>query len=316
MECSETIIGIDVSKARLDVGRYPTGGSWSFSQDGEGFDGLVRELKGQAPTLVVLEASGGLEIPVVAFLHEAGLPVVVVNPRQVRDFAKATGHLAKTDRIDAGVLAHFGAVVRPQPGPMPSKAEQELAALTGRRRQLMGMLVAEQNRLRGVPGPVQTDICAHIAWLKKRLKDLDLDLGERIRSTPLWKEKDDLLRSVPGIGGVTSACLLAGLPELGRLNHKQIAALVGVAPFNCDSGQYKGKRRVWGGRAQIRCTLYMATLVATRHNPVIQAFYQRLLQAGKPSKVALTACMRKLLTILNAMVRDNMPWQPNCALSS
>ena len=316
MASSEVFIGIDVSKAKLDGASNPIGPEWSFSNDLVGLKGLVKQLKKQDPKLVVLEASGGLEIPVVVRLYEAGLPVVVVNPRQVRDFAKATGRLAKTDRIDAGVIAHFGATVRPVPGPVPSEQDRALSALTTRRRQIIDMITAEQNRMRCVSAPVKADIKAHITWLKKRLKDLDDDVSRQIRTTPVWREKDDLLQSVPGIGTVTSACLLAGLPELGKLNHKKIAALVGVAPFNCDSGQYRGKRRVWGGRPQIRRVLYMATLVAARYNPVIKEFYQRLRGVGKPAKLALTACMRKLLTIVNAIIRDHKPWQADYARSS
>jgi transposase len=259
--------------------------------------------------VVVLEATGGLECPLVAALAAAHLPVVVVNPRQVRDFARATGRLAKTDAIDARVLAQFGEAVEPQPRPLPDQATQELAALVTRRRQLVQMLTAEKNRLRIAARPVRRDIQQHIRWLERRLDDLDGDLRKTIQSSPLWRDRDQVLQSAPGVGFVSSSTLLANLPELGRLNHKEIAALVGVAPLNRDSGAFRGRRTVWGGRADVRAVLYMATLVASRRNPVVKAFYDRLVAAGKPKKVALTASMRKLLTILNAMVRSHASWQ-------
>lgn len=316
MNRSEVFIGIDVCKARLDVSRYPDGQRWALCHDELGIAALTDQLKTQAPALVVLEATGGLETPLTGALCEAGVPVVVVNPRQVRDFAKATGRLAKTDAIDAAVLAHFAGVIRPEVRPLPSPQARELSDLIARRRQIVEMITAEHNRTATVCGRVKVEVKAHIAWLIKRLKRLDADLSKLIRQSPIWREKDDLLQSVPGIGNVVSCCLLANLPELGKLSHKKIAALVGVAPLCKDSGKFKGKRCVWGGRADVRRVLYMGTLVATQYNPVIKAFYQRLLQTGKPKKVALTACMRKLLTILNAMLKNRTAWQPNYAFSA
>ena len=316
MNRSEVFIGIDVCKAQLDVGSYPDAQGWAFSNDESGISALVDHLKGQAPTLVVVEATGGLETLLTGALCEASVPVVVVNPRQVRDFAKSTGRLAKTDTLDAFVLAHFAAAIRPSVRPLPSQEARELSGLMARRRQTVEMITAENNRLSTACSRVGREIKAHIAWLEKRLKGLDDDLSKLIRSTPIWREKDNLLQSAPGVGDVLSCSLLASLPELGTLNRKKIAALVGVAPLNRDSGKFKGKRSVWGGRAEVRRVLYMGTLVATRHNPVIKAFYQRLLQAGKPKKVALTACMRKLLTILNAMLKNRTAWQSNYAFSA
>jgi len=316
MDPQERFIGIDISKTQLEVATYPSLPARTYPHEPVGLTDLIEFLQSLRPSLVVLEASGGLEVPVAGALWEAGFAVGVVNPRQVRDFAKATGKLAKTDRIDAGVLAHFGAAIRPQPTPMPSKQERILQGLMGRRRQIIEMLVAEKNRLQGTSGGLRDDVKAHLRFLERHLKTLEEELEKLIRSIPVWAEQDARLQTVPGIAKRTTAALLAGLPELGKLDRKQIAALVGLAPFNCDSGKSQGKRRIWGGRADVRCALYMATLAATRHNPVIRTFYQRLCQAGKPKKVALTACMRKLLTILNAMVRDNTPWQPNYALSS
>ena len=316
MDRSEVFIGIDVCKARLDVSRYPDGQRWTFSNDELEIATLIDQFKTQAPALVVLEATGGLEIPLSGALCEAGFPVVVVNPRQVRDFAKSTGRLAKTDTIDAAVLAHFASAIRPEVRPLPSAQARELSGLISRRRQMVEMITAEHNRLATSCGRVSREIQAHITWLEKRLKGLNDDLSKLIRSTPIWAEKDNLLQSAPGVGDVLSGSLLANLPELGTLNRKKIAALVGVAPLNRDSGKLRGKRTVWGGRAEVRRVLYMGTLVATRHNPVIKAFYQRLLQAGKPKKVALTACMRKLLTILNAMLKNRTAWQSNYAFSA
>ena len=316
MSRSDVFVGIDVSKANLDVATYPDVQEKTFSNDQAGISALLDHLKAQAPTLIVLEATGGLEVSVAGALCNVGFPVVVINPRQARDFAKATGQLAKTDAIDAGVLAHFAAVIRPAVRPLPCQEARELSALIARRRQIVEMVAAENNRLATVCGRVKVEVKAHIAWLIKRLKRLDADLSKLIRQSPIWREKDDLLQSVPGIGDVVSCCLLANLPELGKLSHKKIAALVGVAPLNRDSGRFKGKRTVWGGRAQVRCVLYMGALVATRYNPVIKTFYQRLLQAGKPKKVALTACMRKLLIILNAMLKNRTAWQSNYAFSA
>jgi len=303
-------VGIDVAKATLDVAVSPTAERWTLAYTEREVAGLVRRLTGLHPALVVLEATGGLEGPLVGALATAGLPVVVVNPRQIRDFAKATGTLAKTDALDAAVLAHFAAAVRPTPRPLPDAATQTLAALVTRRRQLVEMLTAERNRLGSAPRVLRAEIQAHLTWLQRRLARLDTDLGQAIRTSPVWRVQDDLLRSVPGVGPVLSATLLASLPELGTLNRKAIAALVGVAPLNRDSGTLRGRRRVWGGRAAVRAVLYMGTLVAVRHNPVLRAFYQRLRAVGKLPKVALTACMRKLLTILNAMLKHQTPWSP------
>ena len=303
-------IGIDVSKDQVDVAVRPTGRSWSVQYDGTGVDELVANLNRLDPAVVITESTGGLELPLVAALAAASLPVVVVNPRQVRDFAKSTGQLAKTDRLDAQVLAHFGEAVRPPLRPLRDADTQAFGAVLARRRQVMEILVAEKNRLgRAVP-QVRPRIESHISWLKQELDDLDTELRLRIHSSPVWREKDDLLRSVPGVGPQVSLTLLAYLPELGKLNRKQIAALVGVAPFNRDSGPHRGKRSVWGGRARVRAVLYMGALVASRRNPVLREFYQRLLEAGKPKKLALTACMRKLLTILNSMARTGAHWDP------
>jgi len=266
-------------------------------------------LRPLAPTLVVLEATGGFEHAVVAALATAGMPVVVANPRQVRDFARATGQLAKTDAIDAQLLALFAERVRPTPRPLPDEAAQALDAVLTRRRQLLEMLTAERNRLGLARPPVARRIRTHIRWLERELADVDRDLGRLIEQSPLWRTQDDLLQSVPGVGPVVSRTLLGELPELGRLTHKQIAALVGVAPLARDSGTLRGRRLVWGGRASVRAVLYMGALVATRWNPVIRAFYQRLRAAGKPPKVALVACLRKLLIILNAMARTGTSWR-------
>ena len=309
-------VGIDVSKATLDVGVRPSSQAWSSPNEELGISSLVLRLKRIGPALVVLEATGGLELPVVAALGAAGLPVVVVNPRQVRDFAKATGKLAKTDTLDAQVLALFAERVQPAPRPLPDADALVLSSLMARRRQLIAMLVAERNRLDRALEPVRLGIQEHIAWLEQTLGGVDKTLSQTLRKSPLWREREDLLRSVPGIGPVASATLVAGLPELGTLNGKQVAALVGVAPLNRDSGVLRGRRTVWGGRASVRTALYMATLVATRFNPVIRIFYQRLCSAGKPKKVALVASMRKLLTILNAMLKHRTPWDPATELSS
>ncbi len=260
--------------------------------------------------MVLVEASGGLELPLVAALATGELPVVVVNPRQVRDFARATGKLAKTDALDAAVLAHFAEAVRPPVRPLRDAETQVLNSLVARRHQVMTMLVSEKNRLSAAATvAVRPRIEAHIAWLERELEDLDEGLRRTLRQSPVWREKDDLLRTVPGVGEQLSLTLLAYLPELGTLDRRQIAALVGVAPFNRDSGTLRGKRTVWGGRARIRATLYMGALVASRFNPVIRDFYQRLLAAGKPKKLALTACMRKLLVILNSMLKHRSPWR-------
>lgn len=306
-------VGIDVAKAHLDIALRPTAEAWRVANDDAGIAPLVARLQDLQPALIVLEATGGLEVPVTAALTAAGLPVVVVNPRHARDFAKATGRLAKTDALDAHGLAHFAEAVRPAPRPVPNAQTQALSAQLARRRQLLDMLTAEKNRLGSAPRTIQADIQAHITWLERRLADLTDDLGKAIRASPVWREQDDLLQSTPGVGPVLSHTLVADLPELGTLSRQQIAALVGVAPLNRDSGTLRGQRTVWGGRAQVRAVLYMSTLVAVRYNPVLQTFYERLRRAGKAPKVALTACMRKLLTILNAMVKHRTPWQQNYA---
>ena len=302
-------VGIDVSKAQVDVAVRPTGKRWTLPYDETGIEGLIPQIVDLGPALVLLEATGGLELPLVAALAAATLPVVVVNPRQVRDFARATGTLAKTDALDAGVLAHFADAVRPEVRPLKDAETQVLNSLTARRRQVMTMLVSEKNRLGTAIGAVSPRIEAHIAWLEQELSDLDQGLPQTLRRSPVWREKDDLLRTVPGVGPQLSLTLLAHLPELGTLDRKQIAALVGVAPYNRDSGALRGKRAVWGGRSRVRAVLYMGALVASRHNPAIRDFYQRLLAAGKPKKVALVASMRKLLVTLNAMLKHGYPWR-------
>ncbi len=301
-------VGIDVAKARLDVAVRPTGDSWQVTNDAAGVAALVARLHQLQATLVVLEATGGYERPVTAALSAAGLAVAVVNPRQVRDFARAIGKLAKTDALDAQVLAHFAEAVRPPARPLATDHAQYLTAILMRRRQIVAMLAAEQNRLETAP-LVRERVAVHIVWLEEELARLDGDLAEAIRDDPAWQEREALLRSVPGVGPVLATTLLAELPELGALTRHQVAALVGVAPLNCDSGTLRGKRAVWGGRGRVRAVLYMAALVASRHNPAIKAFYQRLCAAGKARKVAVVACMRKLLTILNAMLAHREPWR-------
>lgn len=310
MTTTGTFVGVDVAKGHLDVAVLPSERAWRLARDEESIAQLVAELRGLAPALVVLEATGGLEAPVVAALATAGLPIVVVNPRQARDFAKATGRLAKTDAIDARVLAYLGERLKPAVRPLKDQETRELEALLVRRRQLVEMLTMEKNRVQAAPKRVRRDIAEHIAWLERRLKDVDGDLKAAIAQSEVFRLKDELIRSVPGAGKVLSVTLLAGLPELGHLNRREIAALVGVAPLNCDSGTLKGSRHVWGGRAAVRTVLYMAALAAIRCNPVIRAFHARLRAAGKKPKVAIVACMRKLLTILNAVIRSHTPWQP------
>jgi transposase len=306
----QIFVGIDVAKDRLDVHIRPSGEAFTVARDGEGLAALMDRLKQIAPTLVVLEATGGFEVTVAAAVGSAGLPLAVVNPRQIRDFARATGKLAKTDALDAAAIAHFAQAVHPQPRPLPDAQAQELGELVARRRQVVEMMVAERNRGRQVQSArLRKRIDRHLATLQKELSEIESDLDQSIRGTPVWRENEDLLKSVPGVGNATARTLLADLPELGTLDRRQIAALVGVAPFNRDSGTWRGTRMIWGGRASVRATLYMATLVASRHNPVIAAFYRHLRNAGKPAKVALTACMRKLLIILNAILRDQQPWQ-------
>jgi transposase len=303
-------VGIDVSKDRLDVATLPDEQAWSVDNNEKGIESLVERLKQVEPALIVLEATGGLESLVAASLSASTLPVAVINPRQVRDFAKATGRLAKTDAIDAKILALFGERIRPEPRPLRDQDLQELKDLLARRNQLVAMLVAEKNRLGSASKAVRKDVQEHIDWLKGRIKDSNETLEKLIQRTPIWREKDALLQSVPGVGPVLAVSLLTGLPELGSLNRKKIGNLVGVAPHNADSGRFRGKRIIWGGRADVRTALYMGTLVAMRFNPVIKAFHDRLIKAGKEPKVALVACMHKLLTILNAMVKKGTPWAP------
>lgn len=313
MSSPGVFVGIDVAQAELVIALRPTAEAWTVENDEPGIAALIRRLRPLAVTLIVLEATGGYERAAVAALATAGFPLVVANPRQVRDFARGTGQLAKTDHVDAPILALFAERVHPTPRPLPDAATQALEALLARRRQLLDMLTAERNRLAHAGPPIAQDLRRHIRWLERRLGKLDADLDQQIQRSPVWRTHDDLLQSAPGVGPVLSRTLLAALPELGRLTHKQIAALVGVAPLARDSGARRGHRRVWGGRAAVRAVLYMGALAAARHNPVIRAFYQRLITAGKPKKVALTACMHKLLTILNAMVRSNTVWRANVA---
>jgi transposase len=307
-------VGIDdVAKATLDIASLPDGESWTVTNDEPGLAELAPRLLALAPALIVLEATGGFEFLAAITLAKAGLPITVVNPRQARDFAKAMGRLAKTDALDASLLADFARRVRPEIRALPDEASQLLESLLTRRRQIIEMLTAEKNRLGFARGSVKRDLSQHIRWLEKRLADVDGDLQDAVATSPFYQAKADLLRSVPGVGQVTTLTLLASLPELGHLSRHQIAALVGVAPLNRDSGAIRGKRMVWGGRAPVRAVLYMATLVGLKHNPVLRVFYERLRAAGKPFKVAATACMRKLLTILNAMLKHNRPWNPEHA---
>ncbi len=313
MTLAEIFVGIDVSKAQLDVAVRPTGETWSVPHDDAGVAAVVARVQPLGPTMIVVEATGGWELRLAGALVGAGLPVAVINPRQARAFARATGQLAKTDRLDALVLARFAEAVRPTPRALPDDTAQELAALLTRRRQLVEMLTAEKNRLGRAQGQVRAQIRTHITWLERQVIARDTDISTLIRRSPVWRERDDLLQSTPGVGPVFSTTLIAELPELGTLSRQQIAALVGVAPLNHDSGTLRGLRTCWGGRASVRAVLYMATLVASRCNPVIRACYERLRAAGKAKKVALVACMRKLLTILNAMLKHLRPWCPDPA---
>lgn len=308
---TEVVVGVDISKARLDCATWPRTQNWWQEHSAAGIAQLVARAQQAGARLVVLEATGGLEIELAAELTRAGMAVAVVNPRQTQRFAQALGILAKTDRVDAGVLAQFGAMTGVQPRPLKDEALQALDEVLTRRRQTIEMLVMERQRLaQARQAQVKTHLTAHIRWLEKTLERFDDELRQRIEQSPVWKAKDDLLKSVKGIGEVNSATLIAELPELGRLNRKQIAALVGVAPFAHDSGQMRGKRRIWGGRASVRHALYMAAHSARRYNPQIKALGDRLTAAGKPPKVVLVACMRKLLIILNAIIRTGKPWDP------
>ena len=307
----ERFVGIDVASTHVDVCVRPSDVTARFDYAESGFDELVAFLSEHSPTLVVLEATGGYEGPVAASIAAANIPVAVVNPRQVRDFARATGKLAKTDAIDASVLAHFAAAIRPEARPLADEETRALTALVTRRRQLVEMRTAEQARLRVCSDrATKLDLKQHISWLTKRIKDHDKDIGDAVRRSALWREKDDLLRSIPGLGSVSSATLLALLPELGRLDRRKIAALVGVAPFNRDSGKHRGRRVIWGGRGDIRAVLFMATTTAVKHNAALREGYARLVAAGKAKKVALVACMRRLLGIANAVLRDGAHWEP------
>ncbi len=306
---SAIFIGIDVSKNQLELAVAGQEKVRRYANNENGFKAVVRQLAELAPTLVVLEASGGWEMMLVSELVFANLPVAVVNPTRVRSFARATGQLAKTDKLDALMIAWFAQAVQPPVRPLRNEQEAHLNALITRRRQVVGMLTSEKNRRHTTPGMVGERLAAHISWLEEELKSLEDEIAGFIKRCPLWQAREELIQSVPGVGPVTAFTLLAELPELGTLNRQKIAALVGLAPFNRDSGPRRGKRRIFGGRAGVRCVLYMAALSASKRNPVIRAFYQRLLDNGKEKKVALTACMRKLLVILNAMVRDGNSWQ-------
>lgn len=306
-------VGVDVSKDTLDVAVLPAGQTFRLEHSEAGLDETLRRLKAIEPMLVVLEATGGLETQLAARLAGAGLPVAVVNPRQVRDFAKATGQLAKTDRIDARVLAEFARAIRPQVRALKDEATRELDDLVTRRRQLIDMRTQESLRLGRASRVQRESLKEHIAWLNKRIEEIDTDLTARLRKSEAWCVKDKLLQSIPGVGDTTSTTMLSKVPELGTLDRRAIAKLVGVAPLACDSGKHRGKRSIWGGRAAVRQVLYMAARSAMTHNPVIKAFAERLKQAGKPYKVVVVACMRKLLTIMNAIIKNNTPWSPKIA---
>jgi transposase len=303
-------VGLDVAKDRLDLHLRPTDETFSCASDETGLAALVQRLQAMSPTLVVLEATGGYEIAVAAAVASAGIPVAVVNPRQIRDFARATGQLAKTDALDARAIALFAEAVQPPARPLASEQAQRLSALVARRRQLIEMLGAETNRRQQARDrQLQRQLDAHLKWLREAVSRLEADLNDTIRSSPVWRERENLLISVPGIGSTTASALIADLPELGLLDRRRIAALAGLAPMNRDSGMLRGRRMIRGGRPAVRRALYMATVSAIRFNPAIRVFYRRLTAAGRPPKVALTAAMRKLLTILNAVLRDHRPWQ-------
>ena len=307
----ELFVGIDVSKAELEVAIHDHEDNRIFPNDRPGIAKLIAALEAAPPTLIVFEPTGGYELALAIALVAAELPGVMVNAKRLRDFAKATGKLAKTDAIDAKTIAHYAQAIRPKLRRRPDAQERELRRLVSRRRQLLQMITMERNRLELAPAVERKEINQHLAWLAKRVQFKDDEINRMLRENPLWQEDEQLLRTVPGIGPVACSTLLSELPELGTLTHKQIAALVGVAPYNHDSGKLRGHRCISGGRAAVRSALYMAVVCAIVHNPPIREFYQRLKQAGKPSKVALTACMRKLLTMLNAILRSRTPWQPN-----
>jgi len=309
MDANSIFVGIDISKLTLDVDIYPTSEPRRFLNDESSREELCEWLKTRTPTLIVMEATGGLEIPVAGLLAAAGLPVAVINPRQARDFAKAIGVLAKTDAVDAVVLARFAQAVRPAVRALKSEEAQELEAVLTRRRQIVEMITAERNRQTKAQARIAKQIKGHIAWMEKRLEEANDDLDRLIRKSPIWQHKAELLKSVPGVGCVVATTLVAELPELGNLNRREIGALVGVCPFSHDSGGRRGKRLIWGGRSSVRAALYMATLCATRFNPIIKAFYRRLVDAGKHKKVAIVACMRKLLVTMNVMIRTDTSWR-------
>lgn len=302
-------VGVDISKQYLDIFILANATPMRYANDPTGFAAICQALAVFETCCVVVEASGGLEMPLVQSLAENGFAVAVVNPRQIRDFARARGTLAKTDALDAQVIAEFAQAVRLEPRPLKDEQLLDLSALVKRRQQLLEMLTAEQNRLRMAPKALHQQLQAHIQWLKQQLKNNDYERDQLIKKSPVWQAKADLLRSAPGIGPVVSSSLIADMPELGTLNRRQIAALAGLAPYNRDSGTLRGRRSIWGGRAHVRSALFMATLSATRYNPVIKAFYRKLVDAGKPHKVAMTASMRKLLVILNTMMKNQTPWQ-------
>lgn len=309
----EVFVGVDVSKAMLDVRIEPLGESFALAHDDDGMARVAMRLCEVSPTLIVMEATGGMETRVATELAARGLAVAVVNPRQVRDFAKATGQLAKTDRIDAQILCAFARAIRPAVRPMKDELTRELDDLVTRRRQLVQMRVQETLRLHSASRLQAKSLKAHIGWLDKRIVDIETDLGKRLRNCELWRVKDDLLQSIPGVGAIVSRSVLTGCPEVGALNRHQISKLVGVAPLNNDSGQHRGQRHIWGGRAEVRSVLYMAAISAMRCNSAIKAFAMRLRNAGKPAKVVIVACMRKLLTIMNVIIKNNTPWNPKKA---
>ena len=308
--------GIDVSKAQLDIDTYPDAAPKQFANDETGRLAACAYLQSAQVRLIVVEATGGLESPLVALAASSGLAIAVINPRQARDFAKAIGVLAKTDKVDALVLARFAEAVKPPVRALKADEVLQLAAILTRRRQLIEMITAEGNRQASAATGIAKQIRQHISWLEKRLKEADDDLDQSIRSSPLWQHKAEIMQSIPGVGRVTATSLLADVPEIGTLNRREISALIGVCPYSRDSGKSRGRRSIWGGRARVRAVLYMAALVATRHNPVILAFYQKLVGAGKPKKVAIVACMRKLLVTINTMLKTDTTWNPKTAAMS
>jgi transposase len=310
---SGVFVGIDVSKAHLDVDTYPESGAKRFANDEAGRVAAQRHIEALSPVLVVVEATGGLESPLVGLLASGGIATAVINPRQARDFAKAIGVLAKTDRVDALVLARFAQAIKPPVRALKPQETQELDAILTRRRQIVEMITAESNRQASASPKIAKQIRQHIAWLEKRLGEANDDLDNMIRLSPLWQHKAEIMQSIPGVGRVTATTFLADLPEIGALSRREISALVGVCPYNRDSGRMRGRRTIWGGRARVRAALYMAAVSASRHNPIVSAFYQKLVSAGKAKKVALVACMRKLLVIINTMLKNDTLWNPQVA---